>query len=119
MSESIHETFRQLREAALAGPGMTSPEQRQQIAGWSAQPDQEPAGQPFPEPLARFLGKVARHAYKVTDENFQALLVAGYSEDAIFEMVISAALGAAVGRYERGMAVLRATKGADDAAFTA
>jgi hypothetical protein len=32
---------------------------------------------------------------------------AGYSEDAIFEITSSAALGAALGRLERGMAALQ------------
>jgi hypothetical protein len=115
LSESIHENFTQLRKAVLEGPGTTSPEERQRIANWSGNPDQEPASQQFPEALAKLLNKVARYAYKVTDEDVQAVLDAGYSEDAVFEAILSAAVGTAAARYERGMAVLRATKGADDA----
>ena len=115
MSESIHKTFQQLREAVLAGPGALSEEERQRIANWSASPDQGPASQQMDESLAKVLTKVTRNAYKVTDEDIQGLLAAGYSEDAVFEAVISTALGTAIGRYERGMAVLRATKGAADA----
>jgi len=110
LSESIHETFQRLREAVLDGPGTLSQEERQRIANWSANPGTIPASQQIDEPLATVLTKVARHAYKVTDEDIQALLAAGYSEDAVFEAVTSAALGTAIGRYERGMAVLRATK---------
>ena len=116
MSQSIHATFQQLREAVLTGPGVLSQEERQRIAAWSANPDQGPASQRIEEPLATVLTKVARHAYRVTDEDIQGLLAAGYSEDAVFEAVMSAALGTAIGRYERGMAVLRATKGDADAA---
>ncbi len=111
MSESIHAAFQQLRQAVLAGPGALSKEERQRIAAWSASPDQGPASQQMDEPLARVLTKVTRHAYKVTDEDIQGLLDAGYAEDAVFEAVVSAALGTAIGRYERGMAVLRAAKG--------
>lgn len=115
LSQSIHENFAQLRKAVLEGPGTTSPEERQHIANWSGNPDQAPASQQFPEPLAALLNKVARYAYKVTDEDVQAVLDAGYSEDAVFEAILSAAVGTAAARYERGMAVLRATKGAGDA----
>lgn len=115
MSQSIHETFQQFCAATLAGPGTLSAEERQRIAHWSANPDQGPASQQMDEPLATVVAKVARHAYKVTDEDIQALLAAGYAEDAIFEAVISAAAGTAIRRYERGMAVLRETKGAADA----
>lgn len=112
MSESIHEAFQQLREAVLAGPGALSKEERARIANWSASPGTIPASERMAEPLAAVLTKVTRHAYTVTDEDIQGLLKAGYSQDAVFEAVISAALGTAIGRYERGMAVLRAAKGA-------
>jgi|SRR5579859_2019480 len=111
MSQSIHKTFQQLRQAVLASQGTVSPEERQHIAGWSVNPDQTAASEQFSEPLASVLIKVTRYAYKVTDEDIQALLDAGYSEDTIFEAVVSAALGTAIRRYERGMALLRATKG--------
>ncbi len=111
MSQAIHATFEQLRQVVLEGPGETSQEQRQRIAAWSANPDQGPASQHIAEPLAALLTKVTRSAYKVTDEDIEGLLAAGYSEDAVFEAVISAALGTAIARYERGMAVLRAAKG--------
>jgi hypothetical protein len=111
LSESIHKTFQQLRQAVLHGPGDLNEEQRQRIAAWSAHPDQGPASAQMDEPLAKVLTKVTRNAYKVTDEDIQGLLDAGYSEDAVFEAVVSTAVGTAIGRYERGMAVLRATKG--------
>jgi hypothetical protein len=115
LSASIHERFRQLREASLEGPGVLSQEERQRIVTWSANPDQGPASQQMDEPLAKVLTKVTRSAYTVTDEDIRGLLAAGYAEDTIFEAVISAAMGAAIRRYERGMAVLRATKGGADA----
>src|SRR5438067_8006706 len=59
------------------------------------------------EDLAAYVDKVARHAYKVTDEDVGRLQQAGHSDDALFEVTVSAALGAALGRLERGLAALR------------
>ena len=60
----------------------------------------------MPAALRPYVEKVARHAYKVTDEDVEALKAAGYSEDAIFEVTASAALGAALMRLERGLIML-------------
>jgi alkylhydroperoxidase family enzyme len=60
-----------------------------------------------PEELTRYVDKVAKHAYKVTDADVEALHLAGYSEDAIFEITLSAALGAGLARLERGLEALR------------
>jgi alkylhydroperoxidase family enzyme len=64
----------------------------------------------LPPALASYIDKVGRHAYKVTDADIDALKAAGFSEDAIFELTVSAALGAAAGRLERGLAVLGASR---------
>jgi alkylhydroperoxidase family enzyme len=60
-----------------------------------------------PEELRGLVDKIALHAYKTTDGDFAVLKDAGYSEDALFEVVVSAALGAGRARYELGMAALR------------
>src|SRR2546425_11990552 len=57
--------------------------------------------------LAGYVDKVALHAYKVTDEDLVALKRAGNSDDVLFEVTVSTALGAAVGRLERGLSALR------------
>jgi alkylhydroperoxidase family enzyme len=61
----------------------------------------------LPAPLAQYVDKVARHAYKVTDADIAALQEAGHSDDALFELTVAAAVGAAMVRLERGMAALR------------
>ena len=43
---------------------------------------------------------------KETDNDIEALRQTGYSEDAIFEITISAALGAATARLARGLSAL-------------
>jgi len=60
-----------------------------------------------PQPLTRYVDTVARHAYKVTDADVAGLKDAGYSDDAIFEITVAAAVGAAMHRLHRGMAALR------------
>lgn len=60
----------------------------------------------LPGPLAAYVDKVARHAYKVTDADVAGLRQAGHSEDAIFEITAAAAVGAALERLNRGMAAL-------------
>ena len=62
-----------------------------------------------PPALAVYVDKVARHAYRVTDEDLATLQRAGHSDDALFEVTVSAALGAALGRLERGLAALCGT----------
>jgi alkylhydroperoxidase family enzyme len=59
-----------------------------------------------PEAVRAMIDKVARHAYKVTDEDVAAAKASGLSEDAIFEIVVAAALGQATRQYESAMAAL-------------
>src|SRR6266702_2584835 len=69
--------------------------------------ERETGGEDIPPDLAGYVDKVALHAYKVTDEDRVALKRAGNSDDLLFEVTVSAALGAAVGRLERGLSALR------------
>ncbi|HEY2191555.1 MAG TPA: hypothetical protein VGH76_04515 [Actinomycetospora sp.] len=48
-----------------------------------------------PEGLAAFAAKVADGGLAVTDEDVAALLAAGYTEDALFECVVTVAVAAA------------------------
>ena len=59
-----------------------------------------------PADLRVYVDKVSQHAYRVTDEDIDGLVRAGYSEDAIFEITGAAALGAAITRLERGLIAL-------------
>jgi hypothetical protein len=60
------------------------------------------------EPLGALADKVARHAYKVTDEDINAARVSGVSEDQVFEIVVCAAIGQATRQYETALAALGA-----------
>jgi alkylhydroperoxidase family enzyme len=46
-------------------------------------------------PARALIQKVAKHAYKVTDEDVTATRTSGLSEDQIFEIVVCAAIGQA------------------------
>jgi hypothetical protein len=85
-----------LRAAVFESPGRTDLDLRRAVA----------QGKDVPEPLRAYVDKVHRHAYKVTDEDVQALEQAGYSQDQLFEITVSAAVGAALFRLERGLAAL-------------
>lgn len=69
-------------------------------------------GDPLPAEVERYTTKVALHAYTVEDRDIEALKEAGYSEDAIFEITLSAALGAGIARLEIGLSALRGERDA-------
>ena len=88
--------------AALESPGITSTQER--WAAFHRRLDE------LPNDLRAYVRKVAEHAYRITDEDVEALQRAGYTEDAIFEITAAAALGAAIMRLERGLIVLHESR---------
>ncbi len=67
-----------------------------------------PQGGPLlPQELGDYVDTVARHAFKVTDTDIETLRAAGYSEDAIFELTLCAALGAGIARLDRAIAAMK------------
>ena len=104
---------KRLVDAVLTAPGDCDPALRRVVearaAALAGRAGQE-AGS-LPAPLRAYVDKVALHAYLVTDDDIAALRAAGYSEDAIFEITLSAAVGAGAARLERGLAVLRESPG--------
>ena len=83
-------------DAALSPKGELSQELRRAAA----------QNQGLPPAMAPVVDKIARHAYRVTDEDIASLKAAGYSEDQIYEMVVSAAVGRAYSMAEKALAVL-------------
>ena len=79
--------FRSTTESALLkSPGATAQELRQAIAD----------GNP-PADLKTLVQKIRTRAYTVTDQDVDALR-SGYTEDQLFEIIVSAAFGAACER---------------------
>ena len=67
----------------------------------AAQPER-----PAPPEFAAYLDKVRRHAYRITDEDIEALTRAGYSDAAVFELTVAAAVAAGLERRDAGLRVL-------------
>ena len=90
---------RTLTEAVFEGPGESSPEWRRASA----------KNEGVPEDLRPLVDKIHRHAYKVTDEDLLAVK-AKHSEDVLFEVIVSAAVGAAEQRLLAGLRALEEAK---------
>lgn len=108
-----------LSAATLLGAGESDPRMRQSIAyfaidvSFDLSPDTD-----FIDPiLLTYLEKVTRHPYKVMDRDIEILLNHGYSEDEVFEITLSVALGAGLARWNRGMALLDETGAEDQVEF--
>jgi len=92
----IDEHRNALVERVLQGPGTSSPAQRR------AAFDNEGLA----EPARSLVEKVAKHAYKVTDEDVAAVKQAVGDEDQVFELVVCAAIGQATRQLESALAAL-------------
>ena len=82
-------------ESVLRGPGESDPAIRNAAA----------EGTGLPDDLQPLIDKVHAHAYKVTDEDI-ALLQATHGDDRMFEVIVSAALGASRMRLLAGLRAL-------------
>ena len=85
-----------LHQRTTQGKGVLSAEERSAIA----------AGADVPDALQTYIEKIQKHAYKVVDEDVAGVKAAGYSEDAIFEATICAAVGAGMNRWQAALAAL-------------
>lgn len=99
-----------IREAVLDGPGETPAALRRAVAARSGELASGRAETAVPDELAPYLDKVALHAYKVVDSDVENLKDSGYSEDALFELTVAAAVGSALERLEAGRRAMRGTR---------
>jgi len=93
--------YRALVDRILNGPGRTTPGQR---AGAFNNADLAP-------PVHALIHKVAMTPTRVTDTDFAAARAAGFSDDQLFELVVSAAVGQSARLYEAGLAALAEATG--------
>ena len=103
------EKIQTLLDSVLKGHGDSDPDLRravEQRAAAHAGRTPENSDR-LPAEIGNYVDKVARHAYKVTDGDIKALRDAGYSEDAVFELTLCAALGAGIARLDRGLAAMK------------
>jgi hypothetical protein len=87
-----------LLRAVLSSPGATDPTVRRAIFDGDS-----PDG-----PLGEYVAKIRDQSYRITDEDVKRLLESGLSQDAVFELTIAAALGAAAERMDAGMQAMQA-----------
>lgn len=99
-----------LVDAVLDTPGHTPSVVRRAAVARATRLDGPADG--LPAQLAGYVDKVALHAYRVTEDDLAALQRVDSSEDAVFEITVSAALGAALVRLDRGLAALRGQESA-------
>ncbi|WP_405136343.1 hypothetical protein [Nocardia sp. NBC_01388] len=95
---------RALVERVLSGKGSASPEERARAF--------HNAGVPLS--LHALINKVAANPTQVTDADFAAATAAGFSEDQLFELVISAAVGRSARLYDTGLAALTEAIGLEE-----
>lgn len=98
MESRFERKVRDLERRVLDLPGALDPVIRRAVA----------AGDAVPPDAVAYVDKVRRHAYRVTDGDFDMLRSAGYSEDQIFELTVAAAYGAAAERLRAGLDALGA-----------
>jgi hypothetical protein len=55
---------------------------------------------------AEIVDKVARHAYRITDDDVEAARAAGWSDHELFDVVVATAVGAGVTRRTLGRAAV-------------
>jgi len=110
-SKSQHHTgkIQSLVDSVLNSRGDSDPDLRRAVEHQAAiHAGRLPQGGPrLPQVLGTYVDKVARHAFKVTDADIEALRDAGYSEDAIFELTLCAALGAGIARLDRAITAMK------------
>lgn len=105
MSEAANRYRTAAVERVLGGDGKASKQQRRAAFDNTG----------VAEPARALIDKVARNAWKVTDDDVAAVKAAGVSEDQIFELCVSAALGQASRQLESALAALEvATSGRAD-----
>ena len=106
------ENLTTLVDTVLSGPAKTTSELRHAVeARAAALSGRQNTDVIVPDELSGWVEKVARHAYRTTDEDVESLKAAGYSEDQLFELTVAAALGASRARLERALATLGGKEG--------
>lgn len=97
-------------KAAVLGKGESDPDLRQKLF---TSVENAIFGQPSPlidsPELHTYVDKVTNYAYKVVDDDLEKLKAKGFSEDEIFEITVTVAAGAGLGRLKRGLELLQKT----------
>jgi hypothetical protein len=90
-----------LRRRVLEGPGVTEPGLRQHMAKRAA------GGAAIEAPYDDLAFQIGEAAYKVTENQVAGVVHQAGNEKAAFELIIAAAVGAGLYRWDAGFAVLK------------
>jgi alkylhydroperoxidase family enzyme len=101
MSDPYAEERRALVEAVMNGAGHLSPQVRRAIVDRAKGQDVA-----VPDSLVGFVDRVAKDAPGIADADVDAVKAAGFDEEAVFEAIVAAALGASLARLEAVDALL-------------
>ncbi len=91
-----------LRKRVLEGPGITDATLRQAMALWAT--GGAAIGEAAYDDLAQQIGQAA---YKVTNEQVKKVVEKTGSEKAAFELIVAAAVGAGLYRWQKGLSLLK------------
>ena len=97
------------RTQLLTAPGKTSLALRQAVESYAVRQrggEPRPHTEKVPRPLLRYAKKLASYAFKITDEDMEALREAGYEDEAIYELTVAGAFGAALVGVEKLFGIL-------------
>src|SRR6185437_7157908 len=90
-----------LRRQVLEGPGVTYPGLRQRMAMRAAR------GAAIDPPYDELAAQIGEAAYKVTEDQVAKVVQQVGNEKAAFELIIAAAVGAGLHRWDAGLAALK------------
>jgi alkylhydroperoxidase/carboxymuconolactone decarboxylase family protein YurZ len=96
MPDRFRAHFDELMQAPLRAKGELSQEVRQAIL----------ADLGAPRELRAFARKVAIRAHSITHKDIEEVLAAGFSEDEVFETIVTAALHASKARLDKALSLL-------------
>lgn len=73
-----------------------------EVAGLAVPDD----GPPLPAELAPLVDKILTTAYRIRDRDIEALRAAGWTDDALYDVIVAAAAGAGLTRLARGLELM-------------
>lgn len=91
----------ELRRHVLEGPGATYPGLRQRMAKRAAR------GTAIDAPYDELAAQIGEAAYKVTEDQVAKVVQQAGNEKAAFELIVAAAVGAGLYRWDAGLAALK------------
>lgn len=96
-----HRAFaKALRAQVHSGSGLSAPGLLQQTL------EKASGGSPLPAPIDALAGQIAEAAYRVSDSQVAAVRAEAGSDKATFEIVMAAAIGAGLMRWDRAIALM-------------